>query len=203
MIRHGNGKRNLGWTILPACLAMAALPLSITRGQQSSSTAQRTPTTQPATSASSESKPTPESLQAEARWQMQLGNYTETLSKVQKILEIDPADKWANDVRLMVGDRANLQRENERAMNARLDSVVPEINFDGVGFGDVMEFLRDVTGANIVVDWNSIETAGIDRNAPNYTTSPQPKVPRNDVAAAAIPAQQQTATGCDQRRRCD
>src|SRR6185503_19872463 len=31
---------------------------------------------------------------------------------------------------------------------------------------DVIDFLRDVTGANIFVNWRALEAAGIDRNTP-------------------------------------
>ena len=47
-----------------------------------------------------------------------------------------------------------------------LERKLPEVNFDGVGFADVVDFLRDGTGTNIVVDWRALENAGIDRNAP-------------------------------------
>jgi hypothetical protein len=40
------------------------------------------------------------------------------------------------------------------------------LNFDGVGFNDVIDFLRDVSGANIFVDWKSLEAAGVDKNSP-------------------------------------
>jgi general secretion pathway protein D len=40
------------------------------------------------------------------------------------------------------------------------------VRFDNVGFVDVLDFLRDVTSANIFVNWRALETAGIDRNAP-------------------------------------
>jgi hypothetical protein len=52
------------------------------------------------------------------------------------------------------------------AAKAGLDRVVPGINFTGVTFQDAIEFIRDVTGANIFVNWRAIETAGIDRNSP-------------------------------------
>ena len=47
-----------------------------------------------------------------------------------------------------------------------LERRLPEVNFDGAAFVDVVDFLRDITGANIVVDWRALEDAGIDRNAP-------------------------------------
>jgi hypothetical protein len=48
----------------------------------------------------------------------------------------------------------------------QLDRVVPEIRFNGQRFDDVIDFMRDVTGANIFVHWRALESAGIARNAP-------------------------------------
>jgi general secretion pathway protein D len=54
----------------------------------------------------------------------------------------------------------------DRAVLAQLERPLPELNFDGAGFTDVIDFLRDVSGANIFVNWRALEAAGIDRNAP-------------------------------------
>ena len=48
----------------------------------------------------------------------------------------------------------------------QLRQPVPEVNFDGTPFEDVVDFLRDVTGANIFVDWNALEKAKVDRQTP-------------------------------------
>jgi RNA polymerase sigma factor (sigma-70 family) len=48
----------------------------------------------------------------------------------------------------------------------QLDRKLPEVNFDGVGLSDAIDFLRDVSGANIAVNWKALEAAGINRNAP-------------------------------------
>ncbi|HXE52166.1 MAG TPA: hypothetical protein VN541_04090, partial [Tepidisphaeraceae bacterium] len=53
-----------------------------------------------------------------------------------------------------------------RAVEAQLDRVLPEVSFDAVGFSDVVDFLRDVSGANLFVNWKAMEAAGIDRNTP-------------------------------------
>jgi len=54
----------------------------------------------------------------------------------------------------------------ERAAIVQLDRQLPALQFDAVGFSDVIDFLRDVSGANIFVNWKSLEAAGIDRNTP-------------------------------------
>jgi len=48
----------------------------------------------------------------------------------------------------------------------KLDRTLPALQFDGVGFADVIDFLRDVSGAGIVVRWEELEKVGIDRNTP-------------------------------------
>jgi general secretion pathway protein D len=58
----------------------------------------------------------------------------------------------------------------DRAVQAQLDRQLPELKFDAVGFSDVVDFLRDVSGANLFVNWKSLEAAGIDRNTPVNTT---------------------------------
>jgi general secretion pathway protein D len=54
----------------------------------------------------------------------------------------------------------------DQATQAQLDRKLPELRFDAIGFADVVDFLRDITGANIFVNWRALEAAGIDRNAP-------------------------------------
>ena len=54
----------------------------------------------------------------------------------------------------------------DEAVQAQLDHKLPDINFNAVTFADVVDFLRDVTGANIVVDWTVLEAAGIDKSVP-------------------------------------
>jgi hypothetical protein len=54
----------------------------------------------------------------------------------------------------------------DKAMAAQLDRRLPEVKFEGVGFSDVIDFLRDVSGANFFVDWRRLEAAKVDRNAP-------------------------------------
>lgn len=48
----------------------------------------------------------------------------------------------------------------------KVDRVLPEVSFSGQGVADVMDFLRDVSGANIFVNWNALERAGVKKDAP-------------------------------------
>jgi beta-lactamase regulating signal transducer with metallopeptidase domain len=54
----------------------------------------------------------------------------------------------------------------DATMQSVLDRNLPELKFDGQPFSDVMNFLRDVSNVNLVVDWRGLEAAGIDRNTP-------------------------------------
>jgi hypothetical protein len=52
-------------------------------------------------------------------------------------------------------------------VNARqaLSQTVRELNVDGASLAKVIEFLRNVSGANLMVNWKSLEAAGVQRDA--------------------------------------
>ena len=52
------------------------------------------------------------------------------------------------------------------AMNSRLDSKLPEINFSNNSLVDTIDFLRDVTGTNIFVNWKALEAVKITKETP-------------------------------------
>src|SRR5438132_313815 len=59
-------------------------------------------------------------------------------------------------------------RSDARGVDAAkraLNTSLPTLNFAGVAFGDAIDFLRDVSGANIHVDWRALETAGVGKDA--------------------------------------
>jgi hypothetical protein len=45
-----------------------------------------------------------------------------------------------------------------------LNAVLPDLNFAGVTFGDAMDFLRDVSGSNLHVNWAAVEAVGVGRD---------------------------------------
>ena len=49
---------------------------------------------------------------------------------------------------------------------SQLNTTIPEVQFSGVGLTDAIDFLRDVSGANIVVNWKALEEAGVSKDAP-------------------------------------
>jgi general secretion pathway protein D len=54
----------------------------------------------------------------------------------------------------------------DAALQAQLDHHLPEVRFNANGLSDVIDFLRDVTGTNIYVDWAALERASIAKDAP-------------------------------------
>ena len=54
------------------------------------------------------------------------------------------------------------------AQSARrtLGRVLPEVKFDGVALEECIDFLRDVSGANIHVNWRALEASGITQDTP-------------------------------------
>jgi beta-lactamase regulating signal transducer with metallopeptidase domain len=56
--------------------------------------------------------------------------------------------------------------EDEPGSAALYNHMVPDVSFEGVGLSDVLSFLRDVSGANIFVNWKALDAASVDRNAP-------------------------------------
>jgi bla regulator protein BlaR1 len=56
--------------------------------------------------------------------------------------------------------------EIDPLLRRQLDRQLPSLEFDAVGLSDVIDFLRDVSGANIVVNWKSLEAAGVQKDTP-------------------------------------
>ncbi|HTL30544.1 MAG TPA: M56 family metallopeptidase, partial [Tepidisphaeraceae bacterium] len=107
----------------------------------------------------------------------QLSKYIEMLKAAQD--KLGPNHKDVIDVRHRIEQLSNRiaqltgqpQTTVRRAtvdpqMKALLDKQLPEVNFEAIAFGDVIDFLRDITVTNIFVNWRSLEAAGIDKNAP-------------------------------------
>ena len=51
------------------------------------------------------------------------------------------------------------------ALRAQLNRRLPEVKFEGVGLGDALDFVRDVTHITIEVDWKGLESVGVVRDA--------------------------------------
>jgi beta-lactamase regulating signal transducer with metallopeptidase domain len=57
-------------------------------------------------------------------------------------------------------------KEPDEALQKKLDLMIPELNFNAQRLSDVIDFLRDLSEANIFVNWKSLEAAGIERDTP-------------------------------------
>jgi len=49
---------------------------------------------------------------------------------------------------------------------AKLETKLPDIKFDQVALTETIDFMRDITGANIFVDWAALDAAGIGKQTP-------------------------------------
>ena len=61
---------------------------------------------------------------------------------------------------------SSTRADSARARKAIVDQVVPEIKFNGSSLKDCLEFFRDATNANIVVNWKAVEAAGVSQDTP-------------------------------------
>ena len=75
----------------------------------------------------------------------------------------EPSPPAASQDRAVTNERGN---EPDNAAEAQLARRLPEVSFDNVPLGDVIDFLRDVTNTNIFVNWRALEAAGVERSAP-------------------------------------
>jgi hypothetical protein len=66
----------------------------------------------------------------------------------------------------------------------QLNMLVPETKFDAVGLSDVVDFLRDLTNANIFVNWSAFKAAGVDVNTP--ITGQYRDIPLSNVLDAIL-----------------
>jgi general secretion pathway protein D len=59
---------------------------------------------------------------------------------------------------------SNVSKEDQ-AVQALLDKRVPSMQLPQVALSDAIDFLRDIMGANILVNWKALEAAGIDKQS--------------------------------------
>ncbi len=63
-------------------------------------------------------------------------------------------------------DTDNTIKRGDVSMNVAMQLRVPNVELANVPLDDVFEFMRDVAGLNLYVNWPALEAAGIDRSAP-------------------------------------
>jgi len=59
--------------------------------------------------------------------------------------------------------RNNNVSKEDQTVQALLDHRLPKVSLPNIAFDDAISYLRDVTGANILVDWKALEADGIDK----------------------------------------
>ena len=72
----------------------------------------------------------------------------------------------AEDPKAATTQPARPSPRNEEEVLRALDRRVREINFDQIELKDVIQFLRDVSGVNIWVQFSGLGAAGLSRNSP-------------------------------------
>jgi hypothetical protein len=87
-----------------------------------------------------------------------------TLAAASLVLCAAAAGLWVGSYRATA--TAAAPTPSTAAMQAALARRMPEVRFDVVGLGDVIEFFSDVCGVMFYVDWASLNAAGVDRDAP-------------------------------------
>ena len=71
---------------------------------------------------------------------------------------------WAEITAKRTGAAEVTESEANRVVNRKLEATAPEIKFEGVSFEQVIDYLRDLTGLNIVVNWTALEAAAIEKD---------------------------------------
>ena len=73
----------------------------------------------------------------------------------------------ADDVpRLRAAQERHANMPVDDATRKILDRPLPEVRFEQIPLGDTIDFLRDITAANIFVNWRALEVAGVTRKQP-------------------------------------
>jgi hypothetical protein len=109
------------------------------------------------------------------------------LAIVSFLLFVAAATLWARQYhRFVPRDCMAAERgawSYDRAVQAYLDRYWPPITFDNVSLSDVFDFMRDVSGANLDVNWKALAADGI---SPNQTIRLQLRPMRFSDALALV-----------------
>ncbi|MDP7636540.1 MAG: hypothetical protein QF577_03205 [Phycisphaerae bacterium] len=60
--------------------------------------------------------------------------------------------------------RAGGETELDREVRKKLDAEIPKLDFDEIELSDVVEFLREVSGANIYVKWKALAFESVEKS---------------------------------------
>jgi Flp pilus assembly secretin CpaC len=102
-------------------------------------------------------------------YEKQLNNADEQLIPYDDVFRFP--DNWPDisDMRDREVQDKSATKEDQAAQ-ALLDKRLPTIQLSQVALTDAIDFLRDTTGANILVNWKALEAASIDKQTPVSVT---------------------------------
>jgi RNA polymerase sigma factor (sigma-70 family) len=86
-----------------------------------------------------------------------------TFIATERVIIITAADDIP---RLRAAQEWHANMPSDAATKAVLDRALPEVNFKAIRISDTIDFLRDVAGANLFVNWRALEAAHVARNRP-------------------------------------
>lgn len=137
-------------------------------------------TTRPAAPSSGAPRLSPDEVKtliAEARRAVTASDYRSAMAVIDRILSSDPQNEYAKRVRPLVEDRLAYQTklathpssrtsttEGSQKVMHGLDRKLPEVRLENMGLADAIDFIRNVSQADIYVDWKALEAAGIDKS---------------------------------------
>lgn len=91
---------------------------------------------------------------------------TATLALVAALLAVPASAALAQapgSMKPIKTDRIRQAEANDRAARQALRNVLPEVRLDNVPLAEAMDFLRDVTGVNLHVNWRALEEVNVTR----------------------------------------
>ncbi len=69
-------------------------------------------------------------------------------------------------VLILFGCALTVPAASASTLSRQLGKTLPELRFDGVALNDAIDFLRDVSGANITVNWKALSEQGVTPDSP-------------------------------------
>ncbi len=87
-------------------------------------------------------------------------------SQVQSRMLMNLPDDWPDKTlkRKPMGAGEITESKENRAARQRLMQTLPRLDFSGIAFGDVVQFLREVSNVSIHVKWNALEAVGVNQS---------------------------------------
>lgn len=99
-------------------------------------------------------------------------DYPAAMALSERILAIDPQNHYASTIRPWLAERVAFEDRRDAKVPStllvqkQLDHVYPQLEFNAARLSDVIDYFRDSSGAKIFVNWRSLESEGIRRDAP-------------------------------------